>query len=372
MNRVGRTVLLILALLLIIGAIWFLEGQKVGTISSGDHTIDLSLGTTSVHTADFASRAKQFSAAKELVAPDGYINADTSLTIQSLIGKKIVLVDFWTYSCINCLRTIPYLNAWYAKYKDLGLQIIGVHSPEFEFEKSIDNVKMAVRNLGIQYPVVLDSEHQTWSAYNNLYWPEHYLIDINGLVVDRHIGEGNYVDTEHKIQELLRERAQALGLSVVIPEGTVNVNETIETNSPETYFGSTRNEYLANGSQGQNGVQSFIRPQNISLNQLNLVGLWNIEDEYAKNTSAEAHIIYRYSATNVYFVASSKNGVRITVLRDGVPVKAQKGADVDESGHVLIKEARLYKLVQEPTMGEHTLEIIIDTPGLDAYTFTFG
>jgi thiol-disulfide isomerase/thioredoxin len=158
------------------------------------------------------------------------------------------LLDFWTYSCINCQRTIPYLNAWYAKYKDAGLEIIGVHTPEFDFEKKYENVAAAVRKFGIQYPVVMDSNNRTWNAYGNMYWPEHYLIDINGLVVDRHIGEGGYAETEAKIQQLLTERKDALNDSVAIPTGTVDITSTIQANSPETYFGATRNEYLTNGT----------------------------------------------------------------------------------------------------------------------------
>lgn len=379
LSKTNRNIGLILAMGVIIGSIVYLESKKVHLNSAAgatDDAIDLtSVATDAPHTSDFAERVAQYPAAKELVTPDGYINTNNvPITIKSLIGKKVILVDFWTYSCINCQRTIPYLNAWYNKYKDAGLEIIGVHSPEFEFEKNLSNVQAAVTKFGIQYPVVLDSEMQTWNAYDNQYWPEEYLIDINGLVVERHIGEGGYADTEAKIQQLLNERRVALNATTSVPVGATNITETISTNSPETYFGFARNEYVANGVQQRPGSQTLLRPATASIedNQLYLAGHWNFQSEYAENQSADARIIYRYSAKNVYLVASSANGTQITVLRDGVPVGAGRGADVDASGSVTIKQARLYSLIKEDSMGVHTLEIIIKNPGLDAYTLTFG
>lgn len=391
MTHAVRNILLVMMVAIIFFSIWFLESKKVHTLGSAgsvDSTIDLtSLVATTTHstssgqatppprTPDFATRSKQYPAAKELVAPDAYINTSGKpITIKSLIGHRVILLDFWTYSCINCQRTTPYLNAWYAKYHDAGLEIIGVHSPEFAFEKVLSNVQEAVIKFGIQYPVILDSEMQTWNAYGNQYWPEHYLIDINGLVVDRHIGEGGYVETEAQIQKLLTERKLALGSSITIPAGTVDITQKISANSPETYFGSSRNEYLANGKTFTGGQQTLARPADASIetNQLYLAGTWDFQGEYATSQSADARIIYTYDSKNVYFVASSENGVHITVLRDGVPVNVQKGEDVDANGHVMIKDARLYKLISEPDMSTHTLDIIIDKPGLDAYTFTFG
>ena len=150
---------------------------------------------------------------QEIVGPSGFVNTD-GITIRELIGQKIVLVDFMTYSCINCQRTFPYLNAWYGKYKDQGLEIIGIHTPEFAFEKDIDNVREAMKHFGISYPVVLDNDYATWNAYGNRYWPRKYLIDIQGNVVYDHIGEGDYEETEMKIRELLEERAQVLGENI--------------------------------------------------------------------------------------------------------------------------------------------------------------
>jgi thiol-disulfide isomerase/thioredoxin len=378
MSNAARNALLIIVIALIVASIIFLESQKVrmfGPSAGAIDAVDLNATSTMVHTPDFETLKEKYPVAKELVAPDAYINTGGEpITVASQIGKKVVMIDFWTYSCINCERTTPYLNAWYEKYKDAGFEIIGVHSPEFQFEKKLSNVEDAVKRFGIKYPVVLDSNMLTWNAYNNQYWPEHYLIDINGLVVDRHIGEGGYSETEGKIQELLTQRKQALGLDIEIPTGIVDITQVIRSNSPETYFGAWRNEYLANGKQFTQGMQTFTRPDDRAMerNQLYFAGTWDLKDQYAQNQSADAHIIYKYSAKNVYFVASSADGVEIKVLRDGVPVAAQRGEDVDASGRVMIKEARLYKLINESDIGTHTLEIIIKGTGLDAYTFTFG
>ena len=394
MNTVTRNALLIIVVALIVASIVFLESQKVrmlGPVAGASDAIDLNAlvatstsvagsgqvaTTTPPRTPDFAERLKQYPVAKELVSPDAYINTPNGepITIKSLIGKKVILLDFWTYSCINCERTIPYLNAWYAKYKDAGFEIVGVHSPEFAFEKKLENVQAAVKRFGIQYPVILDSGMQTWNAYQNQYWPEHYLIDINGFVVDRHIGEGGYKETEEQIQKLLTERKLAIGSTVPISTGIVDITQVIQSNSPETYFGSWRNEYLANGVQRRPGVQTLARPADGSIerNQLYLAGAWDLKDQYATNQTADARIIYKYNSKSVYFVASAASSVQITVLRDGVPVGAQRGEDVDVSGNAIIKEARLYKLISEKEMSTHTLEIIIKNPGLDAYTFTFG
>jgi len=395
MNPHVRNGILFVVVIGVVLSIYYLESQKVSlpaTASAANDTIDLSsIVATSTdstsssqaalpRTADFAQLAAQYPAAKEIVSSNGFINTPNNapITIKSLIGKKVVLLDFWTYSCINCQRVIPYLNAWYAKYKDLGLEIIGMQSPEFNFEKVLSNVQAAVTKFGIHYPVVLDNEMATWNAYGNQYWPEEYLIDINGLVVDRNIGEGNYDKTEHTIQKLLQERSDALGLGLKIPTDLVSVTgANIEANSPETYFGAARNEYLANGTQSAQGTQTLTDPAvgSIEPNQLYLGGTWNFADEYATNQSADAHIFYTYDAQHVYFVASSDDAgknISITVMRDGVPLTTDRGADVDAQGNATINQSRLYDIINQSSMQSHTLEIIVHNPGLQAYTFTFG
>ncbi|MDE2001856.1 MAG: thiol-disulfide isomerase, partial [Patescibacteria group bacterium] len=241
-----------------------------------------------------------------------------------------------------------------------------------------DNVAAAVKKFGIQYPVVLDNDYSTWMAYQNQYWPHEYLIDIDGFIVHDHIGEGDYQNTEKAIQAALEERARVLGLGQSVVDSIANTPLTSETappvaGSPETYFGSARNQYLGNGAQGTLGLQTLTLPDSFDLNTLYLSGSWNFQDQYAENTSADAHIVYHYSSQDVYMVAASDTTVSMTVLRDGKPVGAAAGEDVSSNGTVSIHADRLYKLVHDPAgAGEHTLELIIHNPGLQAYTFTFG
>jgi thiol-disulfide isomerase/thioredoxin len=310
----------------------------------------------------------------ELVTPNGYLNTD-EITIKELIGKKVILVDFWTYSCINCQRTTPYLNAWYDKYQDKGLEIIGVHTPEFEFEKDRDNVASAIEKFAIKYPVVQDNDYLTWRAYGNRYWPRKYLIDINGKIVYDHIGEGAYEETEAKIQELLEERMKKLGMSdsvdktVVKPSGISERSQN--ATSPEVYFGASRNELLGEGTKFQEGEQDLKASVTRSLNTLYLDGKWNIHNEYAENKSKNARIIFQYEAKDVYMVASSVEGVTLRIKIDGKDVGELAGEDVKD-GKVRVKNDQLYKLIQGEKSEVHQLEIIIENPGLKAFTFTFG
>lgn len=310
-------------------------------------------------------KAKLYEPAREISSLDGFINTD-SITVGEHIGKNIILIDFWTYSCINCQRTLPYLKAWHDKYKDKGLVIIGVHTPEFEFEKEYANVKSAVEKFGVNYPVVLDNDYSTWHAYRNRYWPRKYLIDIDGYMVYDHIGEGGYEETEKKIQELLEERMRVLGVAgemdreISKPEDTEDVNFS-QPRSPEIYFGASRNTYLGNGPSNTEGLIVFKEPEGVKTNILYLDGSWDLTSEYAENKTEKAKIMFRYQAQKVFFVASSEAGAEIEVLKDGKPVKTLQ-----------VKEDGLYRLIEDAEWGEHTLEIIINIPGLKAFTFTFG
>jgi thiol-disulfide isomerase/thioredoxin len=363
-----KTIILIIALILIAGAIVYLQQF------SPDKTYPGTSLAPGNRTAINAEKAQKYPYATEIAEPSGFVNVD-NITIRSLIGKKVILVDFWTYSCINCVRTIPYLNSWYTKYHDQGLEIIGVHSPEFQFEHDINNVRAAVKKYDIQYPVVLDNNLATWSAYQNQYWPEEYLIDIDGFIVERNIGEGNYDTTEMEIQNLLKERADALGIRVNIsnttgiPANNINIDYS-SVGSPETYFGSARNEYLANGKQGTNGLQTFVRPVTPLLNALYLVGPWNFSGQYA-GTAGNGSIIFHYNAKNVYLVASADNATPVRILLDGKPITDSAGSDVS-GGIAMIRDNQLYNIVQGSDYGEHILELDIPQPGLRAYTFTFG
>ncbi len=298
--------------------------------------------------------------APELQGIAGYINTGGQpITLAQYRGKKVVLLDIWTYSCINCQRTLPYVESWYEKYKDMGLVVIGVHTPEFSFEKVQSNVEDAVKRFGLTYPVVLDNSYATWNAYGNEYWPRKYLINENGEIIYDHIGEGNYDETEMVIQKALSELNQKqINLGTTTPKNVIAFDPS-KVQSPETYFGAKRNEYLANGRPGTEGQQTLTLPDSLQNNALYLSGMWNFTPEYAESISA-GKIIFKYNAKNVYMVASSKAGVTVTVRLDG-----------DKAGVFSIQANKLYTLIQSEQYGEHTLEIDVP-PGLQAFTFTFG
>jgi thiol-disulfide isomerase/thioredoxin len=407
----------VIVILAVIGGIWYLEGLKVHPAVSGQggQAIDVNsllANTTSTNNAFVATgtnasatdttnvapvtqlsnnekaaiarlavadKAAGDQPAIEIADPTGFINVAPGFKLSSIIGQKVILLDFWTYSCINCVRTIPYLNAWYQKYASSGLEIVGIHTPEFDFEKNITNVQNAVAEYGIHYPVILDSNQGTWNAYNNLYWPHEYLIDMAGYIVHDQVGEGSYDETEAEIQKLLAQRAQILGASAAaIPTSTVNITPSNlnEIQSPETYFGAERNALLANGMTLTNGDQALTAPaaSTVQPNQLYLGGTWDFEDQYARNLNAGATITYEYDAGNVYMVAAgAATGTTVEVMQDGAPISAaDAGSDV-HNGTIVISGNRLYNLVKNADGGgEHTLQLIIETPGLQVYTFTFG
>lgn len=309
---------------------------------------------------------KKFDLAPDLSSIDGYINTNNlPITIAQYKGKKVVLLDIWTYSCINCQRTIPYLKEWHKKYEDGGLVIIGLHTPEFAFEKIQKNVENAVKDFDIKYPVVLDNDFSTWNAYENRYWPRKYLIDIDGYIVYDHAGEGQYVETEKEIQKALNELNYRLKIEKEIsttisnPVGVTEVNSN-KVNSPEVYFGSTRNSILANGKNSVSGNQTLLLPSNFSANKLYLEGTWNITPEYAENTNSSS-IVFNYEAKNVYITAGSTEGIEVKIYKDDVFVKK-----------VTIKNEALYQLIGDKDYEKHTLRIVVPKAGLQAFTFTFG
>jgi len=385
-----RTTILIFAIIAIGGAIWYLGSLKAhpstsmtssppsqdeNMLQKEDNNLkNLSTSTQKTIMNIQEDKAKKYEKYHEITNPSGFINTDP-ITIRSLIGKKVILVDFWTYSCINCQRTLPYLNGWYEKYKDKGFEIVSIHTPEFGFEKEKTNVQTAVKKYGITYPVVMDNDYGTWTAYNNRYWPRKYLIDIDGYIVYDHIGEGRYDETETKIQKLLNERKERLELTDSVPSDmlhpdAIQVSAT-QVLSPEIYFGAARNTYLGNGKEGKTGEQTLTGPTGIKTNILYMVGNWNFDSEYAENTNP-AKIIFRYNAKNVYMVASSNDGASMKIVLDGKPVSSDFAGEDVLSGEVYVKESSLYKLIKGDSYGEHTLELIIDKPGLKAFTFTFG
>lgn len=378
MTKLQKNLILGIVVVLIAGAIAYLEMSK--------NTPGVRQQAQDVETRESDSaidKSELYEPAKEITTPDGFINTD-SISIEELVGKQVVLLDIWTYSCINCQRTLPYLNAWHDKYADKGLTIIGLHTPEFDFEKDYDNVAAAVEKFDIEYPVVLDNDYSTWRAYNNRYWPRKYLIDIDGYVVYNHIGEGAYEETERKIQQLLIEREEALGEDLVIsesiaePEGVEEVDRR-QRRSPEIYFGAQRNEHLGNGRRFFRGVQAYTLPENPMVGALYFGGTWDVTDEFVENTeSQDAAIMFRYRAQKVFFVAGTDgDAVQVEALIDDEPVpESMRGEDLyeqDGKTYFDVSEETLYRVIADSSgYAEHTLELRPQQTGLQAFTFTFG
>ncbi len=316
----------------------------------------------------------QYTKAPDLVGIAGYVNT-TPDQLKSAMKNKVVLYDFWTYSCINCIRTLPYVTAWNAKYADKGLLIIGVHSPEFEFEKDINNVKMATAKYSITYPVVLDNDHQTWTAFGNQYWPREYITDYQGYIRHDHIGEGSYDETEKVIQQLLDERSQHLGINVTADMPLVNLQEHqfSDQQTPELYFGyqfAQGRNYLGN-SQGfqpdQNVTYSLPSQQN--RNYYYLEGQWQNLPDSMKLVSESGKIVLPYFAKNVHVVAA--NNSTLQILLDGNQIKPEDAGEDVQNGTLHVSENRLYNVVSSNLAGPHILTIIAQ-PGFQIYTFTFG
>ena len=376
-----KNILLVLLTVSIIVTIGIIEHQK-----TAPQNIQKEILAPSENNARTILKESKYPKAIELVSPNAYHNTNNlSITIKENIGKKVIIVDFWTYSCINCQRTIPYLNEWYKKYEDAGLLIIGVQSPEFDFEKDPQNVEHAIQKFGIKYPVIQDDNMQTWTAYNNHYWPHKYLIDIDGFIVYDHIGEGGYIETEQVIQQLLQERQQVLPSSRNTTSNSSynpsNANsKTIATDlvsgiplpdfsgigTPEIYFGYAF-------ARGQLGNEEDWQPEKIvtykstenqkqTNNKFYLEGPWlnhNDHMEYVGNES-QGKISLNYHAHSVNLVAGAETPTTITISLDHKEYKT-----------IIIKNFELYNLINETESDDHLVEIT--TPaGLMAYTFTFG
>jgi cytochrome c biogenesis protein CcdA/thiol-disulfide isomerase/thioredoxin len=301
------------------------------------------------------------------------------LTTEGLRGK-VVLVDFWTYSCINCLRAIPYVRAWAEKYKDQGLVVIGVHSPEFAFEKNIDNVRRAVRDLKVEYPVAIDNAYAIWRAFGNQYWPAHYFIDAEGRIRHHHFGEGDYEESEQAIRALLAETGKsemAGGYVNVSASGVEAAGDLIAVQSPETYVGYERTENFASpGGTVRDMRHEYSAPSSLQKNQWALGGDWTVESERAVLDGASGRIVFRFHARDLHLVlgpAPDGKPVRFKVSIDGAAPGADHGSDVDSDGNGVVKEQRLYQLVrQNKPAKDRTFEIEFLDPGAEAFAFTFG
>jgi len=392
---------LAVVILLIAGAIYYLESQKarpgaastvpdsiveeepVNEVDSSEETI-----TTTTTKNDFlpdkvyvpdADVIKKgiYPEAPDIQGISGYINAEP-FKLEELRGK-VVLIDFWTYSCINCIRTQPYLNAWHEAYADDGLVIVGVHTPEFEFEKIYDNVEKAVRDAGLKYPVVQDNDYATWTVFRNRWWPRKFLIDIDGLIRYDHIGEGAYDQTEAVIQELLMERSDKLGMAFDTGQesklsGVIDIDilSAIRARTPEIYFGYK----FARGNLGSpesftpEAVNTYAEPELASLipNKAYLVGKWLNTADYSELVEGTGKIVINYTATKVNIVASSETSDNLTLLLDGLKIPPNYvGAD-----GTLVDDEKLYNIVSTVFHETHMLEIQATQPGFRIYTFTFG
>jgi cytochrome c biogenesis protein CcdA/thiol-disulfide isomerase/thioredoxin len=300
------------------------------------------------------------------------------LTAEALKGK-VVLIDFWTYSCINCLRAIPYVEAWAEKYKDQGLVVIGVHAPEFAFEKNVVNVKRAVSDLGISYPVAVDNNYAIWRAFNNEYWPAHYFIDANGNIRHHHFGEGDYDGSERVIQQLLAEAGQknvAAGVVSVKASGAEAAGKLDEVKSPETYVGYNRAEnFVSPGGAIRDEPHDYTGVSD-GLNDWALNGNWTVTGEHASLNSANGSIIYKFHARDLHLVLGpSPDGkpIRFTVTIDGKAPGDSHGVDTNADGDGTVTTQKLYQLVRQGgPIADRTFEIRFLDPGVQAFAFTFG
>ena len=309
-----------------------------------------------------------------LTGANAWLNSPP-LTREQLKGK-VVLVDFWTYSCINCLRAIPYVRAWAAKYKDQGLVVIGVHAPEFAFEKDISNVRRAIADLGITYPVAIDNDRAIWRAFQNHYWPAHYFIDAEGRIRHHHYGEGDYAGSERVIQALLAEAHPGTVSRTTVQVSAAGAEAAAggDVRSPETYVGYERSEGLASPEGVVRDRAADYRPGPEALNRWSLVGPWTIGAHSGVSDRSGAKIVYRFHARDLHLVlGATGKPVRFRVTIDGKAPGADHGVDTDAAGNGVVTGQRLYQLIrQKGAIGDRTFTIAFLDPGVEAFAFTFG
>jgi thiol-disulfide isomerase/thioredoxin len=308
----------------------------------------------------------------------GWLNSPP-LTAEALRGK-VVLVQFWTYTCINWLRTLPYVRAWAEKYKDQGLVVIGVHSPEFGFEKDPDNVRRATRDMKVDYPVATDNDFAVWRAFDNQYWPALYVVDAQGRIRQHQFGEGEYAETERTIQQLLAEAGSGdgdRGLVSVDGRGAEAAADWGSLQSPENYVGYGRTENFASpGGARSDQRHVYAVPARLRLNQWALSGDWTMGKGVTVLNRPNGRIVYRFHARDLHLVmgpAASGTSVRFRVLIDGHPPGAAHGLDIDDQGYGRVTEQRLYQLIRQPKpIVDRLFEIEFLDSGVEAFAFTFG
>lgn len=314
----------------------------------------------------------------DLGGATGWLNS-APLNRRSLRGK-VVLVDFWTYTCINSLRPLPYVKTWATKYKDSGFVVIGAHTPEFSFEKQRENVEKAVRDLKVTYPVAIDSDYEIWRAFNNQYWPAQYLIDGKGRIRYHHFGEGEYGQLERVIQQLLKEKGAAAvdtTLVSVSANGVEAAPDFEDERSPETYIGYRQTEHFASPERlARDSRKTYSSPARLSQNQWALAGSWNVDAESAVPQTAGGKIVFRFHSRDLHLVLGPpKDGkpVRFKVSLDGNAPGENCGSDSSPDGTGEVREPRLYQLIrQKSPVQDRTFEIEFLDPGVHALDFTFG
>jgi thiol-disulfide isomerase/thioredoxin len=308
----------------------------------------------------------------------GWLNSEP-LTAADLDGK-VVVVDFWTYTCINWLRTLGYVRAWAEKYQDQGLVVVGVHTPEFPFEKDVDNIRRAAKDMSVEYPIAVDSDYAVWRAFSNAYWPAVYIADAEGRIRYHHFGEGAYAECERVIQQLLREAGRdgiADDLVSVADVGFEAQADWTNLGTPETYLGYEQAQNFASPDGGAlDRPRTYVVPDALRPNHWALSGDWTIQSGASVLNGAEGRIAFRFHARDVNLVMgppARDASVPFRVLVDGEPPGAAHGLDVDEQGHGTLSQQRLYQLIREPgSITDRTFEITFLAPGVEAYAFTFG
>ena len=345
-----------------------------GIIATG--TVFLAMIFMGLDESISSNQESRIQKAPNLVGISHYLNTSFE-ELEEKMKDKVILYDIWTYSCINCVRTLPFITSWDEKYSDHGLLIIGIHSPEFEFEKDPQNVKIAIEKYGITYPVVMDNSMETWKAFENNYWPRKYIADHEGNLRYDHIGEGDYQKTEEIIQQLLNERAVAMSLENVSENQLVSIEEFEHTlfRTPELYFGykfaNNRNQLGSEEGFQPEKIVKYNEPSNIELNKFYPIGNWKNHKDSMELTEVTGSIKMSFNAKEVNIV--TENNAQLEIFLDGVELsKKYAGSDISFGNKMDITNAGMYNILSTQSSMSHTMEILIEGEGFQVFTFTFG
>ena len=350
-------------------------GVGITVLSAAFSTLDQAsvVNTSENHSQIDKSKFKK---APDLVGIAHYLNTTPEELAQEMEGK-VVLYDIWTYSCINCIRTLPYITAWDDKYADQGLLIIGIHSPEFEFEKVPENVQMSIEKHGINYPVVMDNDMETWKAFENRYWPRKYIADHEGYIRYDHIGEGGYQETEKIIQQLIKERSDVLGIQMASTSSLVDIEEFEHTlfRTPELYFGyhfaQNRNQLGSEEGFQPEKTVTYQEPDKIELHKFYPTGTWKNHEDSMELISETGEIKLLYNAKEVNIVTA--NNAQLEIYLDGEPLSHQyAGHNIASRNTLDVSEPGLYNIITSEDSASHIMEIKIKGQGFQIFTFTFG